>query len=309
MIVTLQTERVQTPRIRGGRPGIGVRVRAPGAGAIGLRGARQVGQGLVRRYLAKVTGLSRAQLIRLIGQHRAPGVPARPAPWRPAHPRRHRCARTAPRGHRPAHRARPVHRRAGRPVRAAPQLGELAGRRTPAARDASDTAHVPPCGYRSVGKSRTVLSRECRHPAHLRHSRASGNPASGSRKPSGGQFFVVLSKTSWVRDYPTVRPCIRGRIYIDCCHCLFSGTQVSRFISTARCAVQAVLVACLPLTPAAHPPLAAPRASSPRGRARRPRSRCAGRPRAASRRRARPRPWRCPGLAAGPRPPRSPSPS
>ena len=30
---------------------------------------------------------------------------------------------------------------------------------------------------------------------------ASGNPASGSRQPGGGRFFVVLSKTSWVRDF------------------------------------------------------------------------------------------------------------
>ena len=29
-----------------------------------------------------------------------------------------------------------------------------------------------------------------------------GNPASGSRQPGGGGFFVVLSKTSRVRDYP-----------------------------------------------------------------------------------------------------------
>ena len=30
---------------------------------------------------------------------------------------------------------------------------------------------------------------------------ASGNPASGSRQPGGGRFFVVLSKTSWARDF------------------------------------------------------------------------------------------------------------
>ena len=42
---------------------------------------------------------------------------------------------------------------------------------------------------------------------------APGNPVSGSRKPGGGQFFVVLSKTSWVRDYSiqmtTPRPSCR----------------------------------------------------------------------------------------------------
>ena len=31
-------------------------------------------RGLVKRYLGKVTGLSRAQLTRLIGQHRPPGA-------------------------------------------------------------------------------------------------------------------------------------------------------------------------------------------------------------------------------------------
>ena len=48
---------------------------APGAGAIGLREANSTesDKGLVRRYLAKVTGLSRAQLTRLIGQHRETG--------------------------------------------------------------------------------------------------------------------------------------------------------------------------------------------------------------------------------------------
>ena len=107
MIVTLQTERVRTldqmrafvegseavdPRFHGGRLS-----RGPTRGSVYefVRRALvrldygQLGKsdkGLVRRYLAKVTGRSRAQLTRLIGQHRETGriedrrggAPARP---------------------------------------------------------------------------------------------------------------------------------------------------------------------------------------------------------------------------------------
>ena len=72
----------------GGRPGVGVRVRAPGAGAVGLRGApaSESDKGLVRRYLAKVTGLSRAPPAdRPASRDRAHRGPAR---WRSGVPLR-----------------------------------------------------------------------------------------------------------------------------------------------------------------------------------------------------------------------------
>ena len=86
MIVTLQTERVRTLDQ--------VRAFVEGSEAVDFMGADrgsvyefvrralvrldygQLGKsdkGLVRRYLAKVTGLSRAQLTRLVGQHRETG--------------------------------------------------------------------------------------------------------------------------------------------------------------------------------------------------------------------------------------------
>ena len=86
MIVTLQTERVRTLEQ--------VRAFVEGSEAVDFAGAdresvyefvrralvrlgyERLGKsdkGLVRRYLAKVTGLSRAQLTRLIGQHRETG--------------------------------------------------------------------------------------------------------------------------------------------------------------------------------------------------------------------------------------------
>ena len=86
MIVTLQTERVRT---------LGqVRAFVEGSEAVDFTGAERESvyefvrralvrlgyerlgksdKGLVRRYLAKVTGLSRVQLTRLIGQHRETG--------------------------------------------------------------------------------------------------------------------------------------------------------------------------------------------------------------------------------------------
>lgn len=86
MIVTLQTERVRTLEQ--------VRAFVEGSEAVDFAGAGREGiyalvrrtlvrldyhrlgkpdKGLVRRYLGKVTGLSRAQLTRLIGRHRATG--------------------------------------------------------------------------------------------------------------------------------------------------------------------------------------------------------------------------------------------
>ena len=86
MIVTLQTERVQTLEQ--------VRAFVEGSEAVDFTGAdresvyefvrrtlvrldyERLGKsdkGLVKRYLAKVTGLSRAQLTRLIGRHRETG--------------------------------------------------------------------------------------------------------------------------------------------------------------------------------------------------------------------------------------------
>ena len=86
MIVTLQTERVRTLDQ--------VRAFVEGSEAVDFTGADRESvyefvrralvrldyaglgksdKGLVRRYLAKVTGLSRAQLTRLIGQHRETG--------------------------------------------------------------------------------------------------------------------------------------------------------------------------------------------------------------------------------------------
>ena len=86
MIVTLQTERVRTLDQ--------VRAFVEGSKAVDFTGADRESvyefvrralvrmdyaglgksdKGLVRRYLAKVTGLSRAQLTRLIGQHRETG--------------------------------------------------------------------------------------------------------------------------------------------------------------------------------------------------------------------------------------------
>ena len=86
MIVTLQTQRVQTlEQVRafvegseavdfagGDRAGVCALVRRT---LVRLRYHRlgKADKGLVRRYLAKVTGLSRAQLTRLIGQHRRTG--------------------------------------------------------------------------------------------------------------------------------------------------------------------------------------------------------------------------------------------
>ncbi len=86
MIVTLQTERVRTLEqvrafVEGSEP-----VDFAGAGREGIYALvrrtlvrldyHRLGKpekGLVRRYLAKVTGLSRAQLTRLIGRHRRTG--------------------------------------------------------------------------------------------------------------------------------------------------------------------------------------------------------------------------------------------
>ncbi len=86
MIVTLQTQRVQTLEQ--------VRAFVEGSEAVDFAGGDRAGvytlvrrtlvkldyhrlgkadKGLVRRYLAKVTGLSRAQLTRLIGRHRRTG--------------------------------------------------------------------------------------------------------------------------------------------------------------------------------------------------------------------------------------------
>ena len=86
MIVTLQTERVRTLDQ--------VRAFVEGSEAVDFAGAERESvyefvrralvrldyerfgksdKGLVRRYMAKVTGLSRAQLTRLIGQHRETG--------------------------------------------------------------------------------------------------------------------------------------------------------------------------------------------------------------------------------------------
>ena len=45
-----------------------------------------------------------------------------------------------------------------------------------------------------------------------RDARVPRDPTSGSRQPGGGQFFVVLPKTSWVRDYRFTRGVeVRGR--------------------------------------------------------------------------------------------------
>ena len=55
-------------------------------------------KGLIRRFLNKVTGLSRAQVTRLLHQHRTTGAiadrrrPRRPLPT-PLHQGRHRAAR------------------------------------------------------------------------------------------------------------------------------------------------------------------------------------------------------------------------
>ena len=86
MIVTIQTQRVQTLEQ--------VRAFVEGSEAVDFAGGERSGvytlvrrtlvkldyhrlgkpdRGLVKRYLAKVTGLSRAQLTRLIGQHRRTG--------------------------------------------------------------------------------------------------------------------------------------------------------------------------------------------------------------------------------------------
>ena len=86
MIVTLQTERVRTldqvrafvegseavDFARGEREGVYTLVRRTLV-KLDYHRLGKPGKGLVRRYLAKVTGLSRAQLTRLIGQHRRTG--------------------------------------------------------------------------------------------------------------------------------------------------------------------------------------------------------------------------------------------
>lgn len=86
MIVTLQTERVRTlDQVRafvegseavdfagGEREGVYTLVRRTLV-KLDYHRLGKPGKGLVRRYLAKVTGLSRAQLTRLIGQHRRTG--------------------------------------------------------------------------------------------------------------------------------------------------------------------------------------------------------------------------------------------
>ena len=86
MIVTLQTERVRTlEQVRAfvegsdpvdfagvGREGIYALVRRTLV-RLDYRRLGKPDKGLVRRYLAKVTGLSRAQLTRLIGRHRRTG--------------------------------------------------------------------------------------------------------------------------------------------------------------------------------------------------------------------------------------------
>ena len=106
MIVTLQTERVRTLDQ--------VRAFVEGSKAVDFTGADRESvyefvrralvrldyaglgksdKGLVRRYLAKVTGLSRAQLTRLIGQHRETGRIKDRRGGAPAHPFERRYTR------------------------------------------------------------------------------------------------------------------------------------------------------------------------------------------------------------------------
>ena len=106
MIVTLQTERVRTLDQ--------VRAFVEGSEAVDFTGAGRESvyefvrralvrldygrlgksdKGLVRRYLAKVTGLSRAQLTRLIGQHRETGRIEDRRGGAPAHPFERRYTR------------------------------------------------------------------------------------------------------------------------------------------------------------------------------------------------------------------------
>ncbi len=86
MIVTLQTQRVQTLEqvrafvegseavdfVGGDRAGVYALVRRTLV-KLDYHRLGKADKGLVKRYLAKVTGLSRAQLTRLIGQHRRTG--------------------------------------------------------------------------------------------------------------------------------------------------------------------------------------------------------------------------------------------